>query len=47
VQYLDFGGVCAPSSLIMNAVAEKSDDDDIFKSQALQYILEFKWKKYA
>lgn len=35
VKYLDFGGVCAPSSQILNAITEKYDDDDIFKSQAV------------
>lgn len=31
----------------MQAIAEKDNDDPIFKSEILEHILNFKWKYYA
>lgn len=47
IKIIDIQGVLSPESLVINTIARKSDQDPIFNSEALTYILQYKWNKYA
>lgn len=48
IKVLDIIGVLSPCTGVLKAIAENKDkDSNIFKSKGLEYIMKYKWDKYA